>query len=52
MQITRSEYAAVSMNLSKGHREVTVRFHGLYVKQTKGVGEVERIRERMRVQER
>lgn len=51
MQITRSEYVAVSMNLSKGHREVTVRFHGLYVKQAKGE-EVERMRERMRVRER
>lgn len=30
-----AEYVAVSMNLSRGHREVTVRFHGLCAKQTK-----------------
>lgn len=30
------------MNLSKGHREVTVRFHGLCVKQTKGGKWIER----------
>lgn len=30
------------MNVSKGHREVTVRFHGLCAKQTKGRKWIER----------
>lgn len=52
MQIARAECVAVSMNLSKGHREVTVRFHGLYVKQTKGVGSRKNEGEKVRVRER
>lgn len=37
-----AECVVVSMNLSKGHREVTVHFHGLCAKQTKGGKWIER----------